>query len=102
MNMISNMIPKRLESFLMFCAASLASALEHNIQNTASPGFGHQRLMGLGVCGLIGLCSDAIPSDIHHYREGGNPTGAGISPIFTAGDKGEKGRLAELHNIMGR
>lgn len=30
-------------------------------QNAASLGFGHQRLMGLRVCGPIGLCSDAIP-----------------------------------------
>lgn len=76
--MISNMIPKRNTSFLMLRTASLATGWEHNIRNAASLGFGHQRLMGLGVCGLIGLCSDAIPQ-IYIIIEVGNPTGAGIS-----------------------
>lgn len=78
MNMISNMIPKRHVSFLMFCTASLAAAREHNIQNAASLGFGHQRLMGLRVCGLIGLCSDAIPQ-IYIIIEGGIPQALGLA-----------------------
>lgn len=76
--MISNMIPKRHVSFLMFCTASLAPAREHNIQNAASLGFGHQRLMGLRVCGLIGLCSDAIPQ-IYIIIEGGIPQAWGLA-----------------------
>lgn len=70
--MISDMIPKRHVSLLVFCTAILAAAREHSIQNAASLGFGHQRLMGLGVCGLIGHCSDAIPQ-IYIIIEGGIP-----------------------------
>lgn len=75
--MIPNMIPKHHASFLMFSAASVATAWEHNIQNDASPGFGHQRLMGLRVCELIGLCSDAIPQ-IYIIMEGGIPQALGL------------------------
>lgn len=76
--MISNLIPKHHISFLVFCTASLATAREHNIQNAASLGFGHQRLMGLRVCGLIGLCSDAIPQ-IYIIIEGGIPQALGLA-----------------------
>ncbi len=76
--MISNMIPKHHISFLMFYTASLAIAQDHNIQNTASLGFGHQRLMGLRVCGLIGLCSDAIPQ-IYIIIDRGIPQALGLA-----------------------
>lgn len=76
--MISNMIPKHHISFLVFCTASPTIAREHNIQNAASPGFGHQRLMGLRVCGLIGLCSDTIPQ-IYIIIEGGIPQALGLA-----------------------
>lgn len=76
--MISNLIPKHHISFLVLCTASLAAAWEHNIQNAASLGFGHQRLMGLRVCGLIGLCSDAIPQ-IYIIIEGGIPQALGLA-----------------------
>lgn len=78
MNMISSMIPEHNISFLMFCTASLARGREHNIQNAPSPGFGHQRLMGLRVCGLIGLCSDAIPQ-IYIIIERGIPQALGLA-----------------------
>lgn len=78
MNTISNMIPKHHVSFLMFCTASLAAAWEHNIHNAASLGFGHQRLMGLRVCGLIGLCSDAI-AQIYIIIDGGIPQALGLA-----------------------
>lgn len=76
--MISNMIPKHNTSFLMLCTASLATGWEHNIRNAASLGFGHQRLMGLRVSGLIGLCSDAIPQ-IYIIIEGGIPQALGLA-----------------------
>ena len=64
------MIPKCHASFLMFCPASLATAWKHNIRNAAALRFGHQRLMGLRMCGLIGLCSDSI-TQIYIIIEGG-------------------------------
>lgn len=76
--MISNMIPKHHVSFLMFCTASLARAREHNIQKAASLGFGHQRLMGLRMCGLIGFCYDAIPQ-IYIIIERGIPQALGLA-----------------------
>lgn len=42
------------------------------------PRFGHQRLMGLGVCGPIGLCSDAI-AQIYIIMDGGIPRAAGLA-----------------------
>lgn len=72
------MIPEHHVSLLMFCAASVATAWKHNILNVASLGFGHQRLMGLRVCELIGLCSDAI-SEIYIIIDGGIPQALGLA-----------------------
>lgn len=72
------MIPKRHVSRLMFCTASRATAWERNIHTTASLAFGHQRLMGLRVCGPIGLCSDAI-AQIYIIIDGGIPQALGLA-----------------------
>lgn len=68
--MISSIILKHQVSFRMFSTAPLAAAREPDIQNAASLGFGHQRLMGLRVRGPIGLCSDAIPQIDIVIKEG--------------------------------
>lgn len=81
MNTISNMIPKHLVSFLMFCATSLASAREHNIRKRCLSWVRTPKTDGIkSVWADRRLCSDAIPQ-IYIIIEGRNPTGAGISPL---------------------
>lgn len=56
--------------------ASLAPPL--SLSPRPPPRLGHQRLMGLGVCGPIGLCSDAI-AQIYIIMDGGIPGAAGLA-----------------------